>query len=118
MDASEGGIKVFFTDLVWDVLAEYGPDISAKYDRDAGAAIISSWLLKTDPARPRKRSREVTLLISPSALKEFISADDGKLAELRGRVIRIILSRLKAYKPDYDGNAVDPFVIKIDHVDL
>ena len=118
MDASDGGIRVFFTDLVWDVLAEHSPDISGKREPGAGVSIISSWLLKTDPARPKKRSREVTLLISQSALEKFISADGKTLDEMRSRVIRIMQSRLKAYTPDYKGSAVEPFVIKIDHVEL
>ena len=118
MDASEGGIRVFFTDLVWDALAEHGPEISGKHAPGAGVAIISSWLLKTDPARPKKRSREITLLISQSALEKFISADDKTLDEMRGRIIRIMQSRLKVYTPDYEGSAVEPFVIKIDRVEL
>lgn len=118
MDTSEGGIRVFFTDLVWDALAEHAPEISGKHLPGAGLAIISSWLLKTDPERPKKRSREITLLISQSALEKFVSADAKALEEMRGRVIRIMHSRLKAYTPDYEGNAVEPFVIKIDKVDL
>src|SRR6266853_294760 len=118
MDASDGEIEVFFTDLVWDVLAEHRPDMSGKRAPDVGVSIIGSWLLKTDQARPNKRSREVTLLISQRALEQFISANDKELHEMRGSVVRIMRSRLKAYNPDYEGNAVEPFVIKIDNVDL
>ena len=118
MDASEGGIRVFFTDLVWDVLATHSPDISVKPKLGAGVSIISSWLLKTDPARPKKRAKEITLLVSQPALEVFILADGKTLDEMRGHVIRIMQSRLKAYTPDYEGSAVEPFVIKIERVDL
>lgn len=116
MDASEGGIRVFFTDLIWDVLAEHSPNISGQHEPGAGVSITGSWLLKTDQAESKKRAREITLRVSQSALEDFVSADGEKLDDMRGRVISRMKSRLKAYTPDYEDSTAEPFVIAINRV--
>lgn len=119
LDQSEGGIRVFFQDLIGEAIADIwnkDHEFAGKYSETGDLAIITTWRMKDDPSRPNKRAKEITVIFRQDALREFKAANDEKLHVLTATTRRILRACLHDYKPDFEPEK--PLVITIGQHDL
>lgn len=89
----------------------------------AGATLIAcEWPIINDPERPNKRSRQIRITITRELTDMLLLAGEGDFERMLRRMLEVMERRMRNWGgPDPDaprGQAVEPFVIQISHVEL
>lgn len=97
-------------ELVIEVLARLLPEDSVIRQRTSGGSVLISadWPLHTDPARPNKSSREITVEVTREAIQDFTTLPAPDEPQAKRRIERFVRSRLSAFEPNHNAPRSKP----------
>lgn len=69
-----------------------------------GYSVVYSWLLKSDPERPNKRSKNIVINICGETLDDFSNLSDSAKTKALVRLETFIKTKLEEFEPDHGAH--------------
>jgi hypothetical protein len=75
--------------------------------------LLATWRLRSDPARPQKRSRMIRIVIAEEALEDYARGIDGARLVSDDRFVQWLRTQMSEFDPNHDSPlGVEPQAVK------